>query len=214
MRISGFQSISLSDFPGRTAAIVFTQGCNFRCPFCHNGSLLSKQAAEETRWDTEAVLAMLDERKKLLDGVVITGGEPTLQPDLADFIQLLKAQGYQIKLDTNGSRPEVIASLINQNWLDYIAMDIKTSLARYDRLAGVPVNVDAIAESIDLILNSGLEMQFRTTYVPALMTEHDLADIQSMLPDQSIYRVQPFIPENALNPALRQPAATIPASQW
>jgi pyruvate formate lyase activating enzyme len=201
MQIAGFLPFTLSDYPGCAAAMVFTQGCNFQCPFCHNGGLI---AAEEANIMPEkAVLDRLRKRMGQLRGVVVSGGEPTIQPDLADFLQQLKAMHYQVKLDTNGSRPEVLANLIEQELVDYIAMDVKAPLEQYERLAGVEVAVRELEESIALIAWSGLPHHFRTTHVPTLLSQAQLRDIQAMLPSKSPHVTQTFIPENAWDPQLR-----------
>lgn len=200
MKIAGWTSLSLSDFPGRTAAVLFTPGCNFRCPFCHNGSLLS--GSQGRSWGT--IYAQLKTRRSLLEGVVISGGEPSLQPGLADCLAQCRALGLQTKLDTNGSCPEILGTILDAGLLDYVAMDIKAPWADYRRLAGVAVDVTALQESVQRIVASGVEHQFRTTYVPALLRETDLERIRSQIPACSPHCVQPFIPELALDPALRR----------
>ena len=148
MKISGFLKHSLSDYPGCVAAVVFTQGCNFNCPFCHNRWLIPKDSSKEYLSPRE-IITLLKERKKLIDGVVISGGEPTLQRGLKDFIRELKSMGYRIKLDTNGSNPEKIRHLVGENLLDYIAMDIKAPFGKYPLLSGVDCNICAIQKSIE-----------------------------------------------------------------
>lgn len=209
MKIGGFQRFSLSDYPGHVAAIVFTQGCNFRCPFCHNGALIPREAEGGGAVAESLVLEYLGSRVGRLDGVVVTGGEPTLQPDLASFLGKLKSMGYAVKLDTNGSRPGVVRDLLLRGVVDFFAMDVKAPLTRYDRLAGVPVAAERIRESISLIAGSGLPHEFRTTHVPALLDEVDLRGIERLVPHGSPHRVQAFEPEHALDPALRggRPAA-------
>lgn len=200
IKIGGFQPFTLSDFPGHVAAVVFTQGCNFRCPFCHNAVLLARAARQEDMVPETEVLGFLHARRGLLDGVVVTGGEPTLQPGLASFLKHAKSIGYKTKLDTNGSRPQVLAALIEEELLDYIAMDVKAPLDQYARLAGVPVPTRDLEESIALISWSRLPHEFRTTVVPALLTSQHVAAIRAILPSGSPHRVQRFIPENALDP--------------
>ncbi len=199
MNIAGFQPLTLSDFPGRTAALIFTQGCNLRCPFCHNHELIEPCATV----DADEILAQLQRRRHLLDGVVISGGEPTLQVKLIEFIENIKTLGMAIKLDTNGTRPEVLADLLQRDLLDYVAMDLKASWDRYADLAGVDVDVTALQQSVQLILASGIEHQFRTTWVKSLLSKHDLQRIQAELPSGANYRVQEFVPELAMDPALR-----------
>lgn len=196
--------MTLSDFPGLTAAIVFTQGCNFRCPFCHNGSLLDENVPDSKLLNPEKVLDALKHRKKMLDGLVITGGEPTIQADLLPFIKEVRSIGYNIKLDTNGSRPEVIETLIDNEVLDYIAMDIKAPFHKYSRLAGVKVITDDIRQSIAIIGKCNVVSEFRTTYIPSLLTKSDMSSISSMAPKKSKYTVQKFLPENALDSSLRK----------
>lgn len=203
MHIGGFQAFSLSDYPGMTAAIVFTQGCNFKCPFCHNGSLIPPGGEGKESFSEAAILRQLRERRTLLDGVVVTGGEPTIQPDLPQFLRALREMGYAVKLDSNGSRPKVLRRLIADELVDYIAMDIKAPLQRYDRLTGVSTPVRAVKASIDLIARSGKPHEFRTTVVKPLLSEDDIAAIRDMLPAGSPYTLQDFNPENAYDPALR-----------
>jgi pyruvate formate lyase activating enzyme len=192
MLIGGLQRFSLSDFPGKTAAIVFTQGCNFRCPYCHNRSLWPLYGATSPDVTTDRVLAYLERRKGLLGGVVVTGGEPTLQPDLSIFINDIRMLGFSVKLDTNGSRPEIVSGLLEERLVDYIAMDIKAPLEKYASLCGLPVDTNAICQSIEIITASGVAHHFRTTHFPPLLSEQDLAEIKAMLPSQAKHVVQPF----------------------
>lgn len=191
MKISGFLKQSLSDYPGCVAAVVFTQGCNFNCPFCHNRWLISKDSSKEYLSPRE-IMTLLKERKKLIDGVVISGGEPTLQRELEDFIRELKSMGYRIKLDTNGSRPEVIEKLIHKNLLDYIAMDIKAPFSKYPFLAGIDCNLSSIQKSIEIISQNGIFHHFRTTFYKNLLSSEDLELIKTFLPSSSKYVIQPF----------------------
>jgi pyruvate formate lyase activating enzyme len=200
MKVAGWTPLSLSDFPGRSAAVVFTAGCNFRCPFCHNGGLLT--CAPGRSWNT--VCEGIRQRRSLLDGVVISGGEPTLQSGLAECLAECHALGLQTKLDTNGSHPDKLGLLLREGQVDFVAMDIKAPWDGYARLAGGPVDVTALQESVRLIADSGIAHQFRTTYVPALLTEADLERIRAQVPTHSPHRMQPFIPERALDPALRR----------
>ncbi|HSG28579.1 MAG TPA: anaerobic ribonucleoside-triphosphate reductase activating protein [Candidatus Krumholzibacterium sp.] len=198
MVIGGFQRFTLSDFPGRSAAIVFTSGCNFSCPWCHNASLITP-AREGYREET--VLGFLERRRGALDGVVITGGEPTMHDDLPRFIGRIRDLGLEVKLDTNGSRPGMLREMLDSSLLDYIAMDVKAPPAKYQALAGVRVDLADIAESIGLIAGSGVEHEFRTTRVPHMLTGADLFAIMSMIPEGSAHRIQEF----------RAPAGDIPA---
>lgn len=172
--------MSLVDYPGKPAAVVFTQGCNFRCPYCYNKELVIPSCFQRPI-EQEEVTHFLVKRKGLLKGVVISGGEPTLQNDLLDFIRCVKQLGYSVKLDTNGSRPDVLQKAIDQNLLDFIAMDIKASLESYEKLAAVPIDKILIKKSIFLIKNSGLEHQFRTTLVKPLVQFQDLSRILELV---------------------------------
>jgi pyruvate formate lyase activating enzyme len=203
MKIGGYQPCSLCDFPGRVSAVVFTQGCNFRCPFCHNADLLPQTVASDRLIPAEQVLKRLKQRRGQLDAVVITGGEPTLQLDLMDFLQRLRHMGFLVKLDTNGSRPETLAKIFNSRLLDYVAMDLKAPRTRYGELAGVPVDIIPIVESIRLITASGVPHEFRTTVVPALLSEQDMAAMHALVPHGATYRTHPFRPEHALDARLR-----------
>ena len=217
MRIGGLNSFSLSDFPGHVAAVVFTQGCNFRCPYCHNGSLipmdpptdLSGRQTDLSGQQTDALIPLeevflfLEMRRGQLNGVVVSGGEPTLQPDISRFFHRVRSMDYQIKLDTNGSRPEVLAELLLEGLVDFIAMDIKAPFALYDRLTGVYAPKERLEESIALIAQSGIDHEFRTTVVEPLLSEDDLQAIQEMVPQGSRHRLQEFRPENAFDPVLR-----------
>ena len=164
MRIGGFQRLSLIDFPGLVAATVFTQGCNFRCGYCHNPELVIPDLFQ-VPITPEVILDYLNSRRGKLEGVVITGGEPTLQSGLVDFIVKIKTMGFSLKLDTNGSHPEVLASLFSLKLLDYVAMDIKSSLKNYAKAASIACDTAKIQESIQIIIDSGIPYQFRTTTV-------------------------------------------------
>jgi len=203
VRIGGLNSFSLSDFPGRVAAVVFTQGCNFRCPYCHNGSLIPMNPSTFEMISQEEIFMFLEKRRTQLSGVVVSGGEPTLQPDLSEFFRLVGSMGYKIKLDTNGSHPEVLAELLMQGLVDFIAMDIKAPFTIYDRITGVCAPKERLEKSIELIARSGIDHEFRTTVVGPLLSERDLDIIKEMVPHGSRHRFQEFRPENALDPELR-----------
>lgn len=209
MHIGGFQPFTLSDFPGRAAAIVFTQGCNYRCPFCHNGALwpiASPNAIDAPTWTDRAVLEFLASRRGRLEGLVVSGGEPTLQSDLADFLRQIKTLGFATKLDTNGSRPSVLRRLFDEQLLDYVAMDVKGPADRYARLAGVEVDLTAIEQSIALIAESGVAHHFRTTWIESLLRESDREGVLALLPPGSRHIWQAFRPELAVDAALRRSA--------
>lgn len=176
MHIAGLQKMTLLDFPGKVACTVFLQGCNFRCPFCHNSDLLGKDGPEGMT-DGE-LLKFLEKRRGLLDGVCITGGEPTLQPELEELIRAIKEMGYAVKLDTNGARPEVLKDLSRKGLLDYVAMDIKNSPEGYGEAVGIPrMDIDRVEESIKFLLEGEQPYEFRTTVVAEL---HDETAMESM----------------------------------
>jgi len=172
MLISGVEKCSLVDWPGRVAAVVFTPGCNLDCFYCHNRCLLGG-APQLARYDQPGVLAWLRERRGLLDGVVITGGEPTLQPNLEPFIREVRDLGFMVKLDTNGTRPFTVGGLIEAGLLDYVAVDVKAPFEKYADITGVPVDTGPIETTIDLVRSGAADYEFRTTVVPEL----DVADI-------------------------------------
>jgi len=202
VKIGGLQPVTASDFPGRMAAIVFTQGCNFHCPFCHNGSLLPMDA--DARIAEHDVWSFLQKRQKLLDGVVISGGEPSLQSDLAGFCRQVKDMGFAVKLDTNGSRPGVIKALLDGNYVDFIAMDIKAPLSRLPELTGTVSHARQIRLAISLIAASGVDHLFRTTDVKPLLSSEDHRSIKELVPPGSLHVVQPFVAKNAMAASLRK----------
>jgi pyruvate formate lyase activating enzyme len=182
MMIAGFQPFTLSDFPGRAAAILFTQGCNFRCPYCHNKQLLPLYPQKAPSVPEDAILDYLAKRKQQLEGVVITGGEPTMHEDLAALLVQLKSMGFLTKVDTNGSRPGILKKLIETGCVDYIAMDIKAPLEKYSLLAGCDVVTKDILTSIGHIQDSTIEHHFRTTHYTTFLTKEDLEHIRKMIP--------------------------------
>ena len=190
MNIQGYQKLTLLDFPGKVACTVFTGGCNLRCPFCHNGSLVREPGAHENA--LEEVLAYLRKRRGLLDAVCISGGEPLLQPDLAAFILQLKEMGYLVKLDTNGALPQVLQPLLTEGLPDYVAMDVKSSPAGYPLATGIAADASAFLQSIELIRQSGIPHEFRTTVVKGIHKEQDLVAIARLLGDET-YFLQGFV---------------------
>lgn len=192
MIIGGYQKLTLIDYPGKIAATVFTVGCNFRCPFCHNPELVdSRQFTGQGQLEKE-FFNFLKKRKGRLEGVCITGGEPTLQPDLIDFIKKLRRRGLLVKLDSNGARPDVLKKLIDLKLLDFIAMDIKNQLKKYDATTGVKGDADRIKLSVKLIMNSGVPYEFRTTVVPGLHTEKDFDAIAKWIKGARSYYLQEY----------------------
>lgn len=199
--IKGFLETSFIDWPGKLCAILFVGGCNFRCPFCHNHPLVLAPEGMETI-AFEEIMSRLAARKNWLAGICISGGEPTLSPGLPAMIARLKAEGWAIKLDTNGSRPEVLAQLLADNLLDMVAMDVKTVLVqeKYERCTGSPVDLGAIQKSIDLLRHSAIPHEFRMTIAPGLHTEEDVvAWAQQFDRSRSRLTLQNFNPKTTLN---------------
>ena len=192
MQIYGLNKTTLLDYPEHVAATVFTGGCNFCCPFCHNGELVMKPQ-EYPQISQDEVIAFLRKRKGILTGVCITGGEPTLQPDLITFIKHIKDMGYLIKLDTNGYRPEVLHNLLSMNMLDYVAMDIKNSKSRYAQTVGLKtMDIGKIEESIQILLQSDIDYEFRTTVVKQFHTMEDFSNIGIWLSGAKAYFLQAY----------------------
>jgi len=191
MNIGGFQKNSLIDFPGTIACVVFTSGCNFICPYCHNPDLAagSVQGAGSP-YDLDTIFAFLERRKGQLSGVVITGGEPTLQPDLIEFCQQVRRMGYKIKLDSNGTRPHVLETLLKKKLIDYLAMDIKTSLAHYPLVIKGKFDVGKIRDSIALIMEKAPAYEFRTTCARPFITRDIMADIAVLIKGAQRYVLQ------------------------
>ena len=192
MKIAGIQKLSLLDYPDKTCATLFTAGCNFRCPFCHNRRLvINPSEAEEISEDE--ILSFLKKRQGLLDGVCITGGEPLLQHGIEDFIKKVRGLGFEIKLDTNGYFPDRLAALLVSGMIDFVAMDIKNSLPRYAETAGLPaLDTSVIERSIAIIRESGVPYEFRTTVVRELHTKEDILDIAALLKGSARYALQIF----------------------
>jgi pyruvate formate lyase activating enzyme len=216
MQIKGLNKTSLIDYPGKVACIVFTGGCNLRCPFCQNAQLVlapeklaDLQPAEILRW--------LKGRRGLLDGVVISGGEPLLQGDLAEFISQVRELGMAIKLDTNGYASVQLQKLLHDSLLDFVAMDIKSVWPRYPQAAGLPIDVARIRErisaSIAALLAAGIAHEFRTTVVPGIVEPEDVGEIAAMISGTQHYALQQYRPAEALDPGWRQiapyPAETL-----
>ncbi|MDX9794732.1 MAG: anaerobic ribonucleoside-triphosphate reductase activating protein [Kiritimatiellia bacterium] len=204
MTLAGFVPLSLCDYPGRVASVLFTQGCNFRCPWCHNPHLVPAEPPVGTAaYDTQAVIGALASRRTRVEGVVVTGGEPTLHAGLPAFLRRLRALGLRIKLDTNGSRPAVLRALFAERLLDDVAMDVKAPWARYAALTDTPAcDIAALRASVALIAGSGVAHQFRTTRVDPLLSGSDYVAIRRQIPDGSPHVWQAFRPDACLNPAL------------
>lgn len=191
MRIGGMQKLTLLDYPGNVACLIFTQGCNFRCPFCHNKDLLG--AENKNVISEEEVFSYLEKRKGVLDGVVISGGEPLLQEDIEKFMTSIKSMGYKIKLDTNGSNPSKLKKLIDKGLVDYIAMDVKNEFKSYDETSGVnKIDIENIKESVDLIKSSNISYEFRTTIVKQLHNFEKIKKICNYLGPKARYYIQNY----------------------
>lgn len=208
MIFGGLEKCTLIDYPGKTACMIYTIGCNFRCPYCHNPELVDETC--EVAITEDEVLDFLDTRKGLLDGVVITGGEPTMHDDLLPFIEKVKAKGYLVKLDSNGTRPEMLKEAIGKNLVDYIAMDIKSPIAKYSQIVARPVDAEKIRKSIELLMASPVEYEFRTTVVKALLSEEDILEIGREIQGAKRYYLQAFVPTKILNPQFKKKVSYAP----
>lgn len=198
MKIGGMQKLSMVDYPGHTCAAIFTIGCNFRCGYCHNPELvLPEKYLDEI--PTEDVLEFLKSRVGLLEGVAISGGEPTLQKDLPEFIRKCKAMGFLVKLDSNGSNSEMLAEMISEGLLDFIAMDIKGPLGKYAEIMGWEIDTRKIARSVELIRNSGVAHEFRTTIVRSQLSVADFEEVGKLVAGADRYALQHFLPSENLN---------------
>ena len=192
MQIHGLNKTTLLDYPGHLAATVFTGGCNFRCPFCHNKTLVLEADTQPTLKEGE-ILEYLKKRKGILEGVCITGGEPTLQKDLPEFIEKIKALGLKVKLDTNGYRPEIIKALHQKGLIDYIAMDIKSSLDNYPVVTEIPgLDISKIQESINYIIDNFNDYEFRTTVVKEIHTKDEILKIKELIKGAKKYKLQNY----------------------
>ncbi len=199
-KLAGLQKTTFIDYPEKIACIVFTQGCNFRCGYCHNPELFENK---EPVLSVPAFFEFLNKRKGKLDGVVITGGEPTLHgKDLIEFIKEVKSLGFLVKLDTNGTHPDVLQELLNENLLDYIAMDIKAPLAKYKTITQTDIDTKIIKKSIDMIMNSSVDYEFRTTIVKSQLSVEDLRQIGELIQGAKRYYMQKFLATKILDETL------------
>lgn len=185
MNIAGVQKVTLLDYPGKVACEIFTQGCNFECPFCQNSSLIPITNTGE--FSEEEIFEYLNLRKNILDGVVITGGEPTVQKDLKSFIKKIKDLGLLVKLDTNGGNPKVLQELIDEDLVDYVAMDIKNIFNKYNITAGKKINLDNIKKSIEILKASKIDYEFRTTIIKEMHSLDDIVSICKLVGDAKYY---------------------------
>lgn len=185
MNIAGVQKVTLLDYPGKVACEIFTQGCNFECPFCQNSSLIPITNTGE--FSEEEIFEYLNLRKNILDGVVITGGEPTVQKDLKGFIKKIKDLGLLVKLDTNGGNPKVLQELIDEDLVDYVAMDIKNIFNKYNITAGKKINLDNIKKSIEILKASKIDYEFRTTIIKEMHSLDDIVSICKLVGNAKYY---------------------------
>jgi len=200
MQIGGIQKSSLIDYPGKVSSVIFCSGCNFDCPYCHNPGLVDGKSSCPDQLDMKAVTGFLDQRRNFLDGVVVSGGEPTLQPDLVALCRQIKAFGFAVKLDTNGSRPQVLRHLIDANLVDYIAMDLKTDPVLYRSFIKPDWRPDPIVDSIALIMDSGVDYEFRTTCVKPIVTPRTIENILQLIAGAKLYALQRFRNGDVLHP--------------
>ena len=204
MHIGGIQKSSLIDYPGKVSSVIFCSGCNFDCPYCHNPGLVGGQSACPNKIEPEDVYGFLDQRRDFLDGVVVSGGEPTLQPDLLELCRNIKKFGFPVKLDTNGSRPTVLRYLIEEKLVDYIAMDLKTDPVLYQSFIKSNCRPDPIVESIEMIMESGIDYEFRTTCVKPIVTARTIENILQLIPGARLYALQRFRNGEVLHPEFFQ----------
>jgi pyruvate formate lyase activating enzyme len=200
MHLGGLQKSSLVDYPGKLSSVVFLSGCNFDCPYCHNPALASGSTACPTELTVSNIFSFLEQRQGFLDGVVISGGEPTLQHDLEDFCRRIKAFGFPVKLDTNGSRPKVLERLIDAKLVDYVAMDLKTDPLLYKSYIKADCGPDPIFESIRILMASGIDYEFRTTCVKPIVTLETIANISRLVQGARLYALQRFRSKDVLHP--------------
>ncbi|MFX1253569.1 MAG: anaerobic ribonucleoside-triphosphate reductase activating protein [Promethearchaeota archaeon] len=201
MHFGGFQKFSVIDYPGKLSAISFTYGCNLRCPYCHNPELVHPKKENNLEYPEIEIIKFMESRIGKLDALVITGGEPTLHADLEDFIKKIKQLGFLVKLDTNGTRPEVLKQLLNKNLLDYIAMDVKAPFERYQEVVRSKVDVSKIQKSITLLKRSKISYEFRTTVVKEFITLQDVKRIGKEINGALLEVIQNFAPTKCLDHA-------------
>jgi len=198
MNIGGFQKFSLIDYPGKVGATLFTQGCNFLCPYCHNPELVDP-CLFSAPLSEAGILSFLARRRDKLEALTITGGEPTLQGDLLLFLRQVKRMGYLVKIDTNGSQPRVLEQLLGERLVDYVAMDIKAPLAKYAAVTRTREMGNKVQESIEIVMTSGIEYEFRTTVVRSQLTAADLLAIGTLIQDARLYALQRYLPSKPLD---------------
>jgi len=195
--IGGLQKSSLIDYPEKISAIIFTQGCNFKCPYCHNPELI--KFSTDSSIDESVLFNFLKTRINKLDAVVITGGEPTLHKGLPEFIKQIKDLGFLVKLDTNGTNPEMLQELLDKKLIDYVAMDIKAPIERYPEIVCAKVDTEAVLKSIEILKSSGVDFEFRTTVVKSQLLHEDFEKIGELINGSEKYYLQKFVPTKVLN---------------
>ena len=200
MIFGGIQKNSFIDYPGRISCVLFVSGCNFECPYCHNPDLVTCGPMDSPTLNREEVFEFLERRKGFLDGVVISGGEPTLQKDIVGLCKKIKEMGYPVKLDTNGSRPQIVKQLVEGDLVDYIAMDIKTDPFHYSPVIKKGIDPDSLFSSIRTIMNSGLTYEFRTTCVKPIVDAGIVENIAKTIKGATLYALQRFINNGVLHP--------------
>lgn len=194
MQLSGLQKLTLLDFPGKMACTAFTAGCNFRCPFCHNASLVTGDLAALPKMSESEFFSFLEKRQGILEGVCITGGEPTLQKDILSFIEKIKALGFAVKLDTNGARPDVLKEILDSGSVDYVAMDIKNSQKEYPKTVGIEnFDITPVLKSVELLKGGKTPFEFRTTVVSGLHTPESIREIGEWIGEVDNYFLQSFV---------------------
>ena len=202
MVFGGIERFTLIDYPGKIACMVYTIGCNFRCPYCHNPELVDETT--DVHISERELYDFLEYRKGMLDGVVITGGEPTIHEDLPRVMREIKDRGFLVKLDSNGTHPAMLRDAIRDHVVDFIAMDIKSPLSAYGATVGRPVDADAIRESIDLLMHSPIDYEFRTTVVKGMLNPENIEQIGREIRGAKTYVLQKFIPTKILNPQFKK----------
>lgn len=201
MILGGLQKTTLIDFPGRVAATVFLSGCNFRCPWCYSSELvLPERIKKQPKISEKEFFQFLKSRKGLLEGVALCGGEPTCAQDLPKFCQRIKKMGFPVKLDTNGSNPEMLKSLIDKKLIDYVAMDIKAPKKKYGKAVGAKIDIKKIQKSIDILKQGKVDYEFRSTIVPSVHTKKDVFEMAEWIKGAKRYYLQNFRPEKTIDP--------------
>jgi pyruvate formate lyase activating enzyme len=203
MAIQAFQGTTLLDYPGKVASLVFFSGCNLRCGFCHNSELLHAATKGESLTKGD-LMGMLDKRLGFIQGVVLSGGEATLDPNLFEIASEIKSKGLAVKLDTNGLNPDVLETLLERQLLDCVGMDVKTSVERYGELHHLPVDCNRVQQSIDILQAAPIAVEFRTTCVPGLVESNDIQAIGSLLKGADHWVLQQFVPDHALSMDVRR----------